>query len=193
MCLTAGSLRHFLGRGSARRWACLEEATAYSKERVMFDRPIGGFQIQQVRMDDMLTEITKGQMVSLHLGRLKDAATSLRSRSRLPSATTWTLRRTLRARRAVAWVPTASSRVWRACVTWRISKVCTTYEGTHDVHASYLGQAITAECFQVAHSVGLENRYESTGSQLAPRFQLGRAHALRTRPYSCRTAGIAAA
>ena len=41
----------------------------------MFDKPIGGFQIQQVRLADMLTEIVKAQLVSLHLGRLKDAGT----------------------------------------------------------------------------------------------------------------------
>jgi len=53
--------------------ACFEEALEYSKNRVMFDRPIGGFQIQQVRLADMLTEIVKAQLVSLHLGRMKDA------------------------------------------------------------------------------------------------------------------------
>ena len=41
----------------------------------MFDRPIGGFQIQQERLADMLTEIVKGQLLSLHLGRMKDAGT----------------------------------------------------------------------------------------------------------------------
>ena len=53
--------------------ACFEEAVSYAKTRVMFDKPIGGFQIQQVRLADMLTELTKAQLVSLHLGRLKDA------------------------------------------------------------------------------------------------------------------------
>src|SRR6185503_7628420 len=55
--------------------ACFEEASEYSKQRVMFDRPIGGFQIQQERLADMLTEIVKAQLVSLHLGRMKDAGT----------------------------------------------------------------------------------------------------------------------
>ncbi len=55
--------------------ACYEEALSYSTTRVMFDRPIGGFQIQQVRLADMLTEIVKGELVALHLGRLKDAGT----------------------------------------------------------------------------------------------------------------------
>ena len=41
----------------------------------MFDRPIGATQIQQVRLADMLTEITKAQLLALQLGRLKDAGT----------------------------------------------------------------------------------------------------------------------
>ena len=55
--------------------ACFEEAASYSKTRVMFGRPIGGTQIQQVRLADMLTEITKAQFLVLQLGRLKDKGT----------------------------------------------------------------------------------------------------------------------
>ncbi len=41
----------------------------------MFDKVIGSFQIQQVRLAEMVTEIIKGQLLSLHLGRMKDAGT----------------------------------------------------------------------------------------------------------------------
>ena len=50
--------------------ACYEEAVSYSKTRVMFNGPIGGTQIQQVRLADMLTEIVKGQLLALHVGRM---------------------------------------------------------------------------------------------------------------------------
>ncbi len=74
MCLTQA--RYGISWGAlGAAMACFEEAVSYSKERVMFGRPIGGFQIQQVRLADMLTELTKGQLVSLHLGRMKDAGT----------------------------------------------------------------------------------------------------------------------
>jgi glutaryl-CoA dehydrogenase len=57
------------GDGVLRRGAPLRPAA------VMFDRPIAQTQIQQVRLADMLTEITKAQLLALQLGRLKDAGT----------------------------------------------------------------------------------------------------------------------
>src|ERR1051325_11547558 len=55
--------------------ACYDEAVRYAKDGVMFAGPIGGTQIQQVRLADMLTEITKAQLLCHQLGRLKDAGT----------------------------------------------------------------------------------------------------------------------
>src|SRR5437879_12899332 len=52
--------------------ACYDEAVSYAKNRVMFGKPIGGFQLQQARLAEMLTEITKAQLLCLQLGRLKD-------------------------------------------------------------------------------------------------------------------------
>src|SRR5687768_1405407 len=71
MCLTQA--RYGISWGAiGAAMACFEEAVAYSKNRVMFDRAIGGFQLQQSRLAEMLTEIVKAQLLSLHLGRLKD-------------------------------------------------------------------------------------------------------------------------
>ncbi|OLD47030.1 MAG: acyl-CoA dehydrogenase, partial [Gemmatimonadetes bacterium 13_1_40CM_2_60_3] len=56
--------------------ACYDEAVSYSKARVMFGKPIGGYQLQQARLADMLTEITKAQLLCLQLGRLKDEGKS---------------------------------------------------------------------------------------------------------------------
>src|SRR2546423_1773240 len=72
MCLTQA--RYGISWGAiGAAIACFEEATSYSKNRVMFDRPIAGFQIQQERLAPMRTEIVKAQLVSLHVGRMKDA------------------------------------------------------------------------------------------------------------------------
>ena len=122
---------------------CFEEAVRYSKTRVMFDRPIGGFQIQQVRLADMLTEIVKGQLLSLHLGRMKDAGTftptqvSLAKRNNVSIATDIAreARRLLGANGILAEY--ASMRHMA-----NLESVYT-YEGTHDVHSLVLGQAIT--------------------------------------------------
>ena len=123
--------------------ACFEEATSYAKNRVMFGKPIGGFQIQQVRLADMLTEIVKGQLVSLHLGRMKDAGTftpqqvSLAKRNNVSIATDIAreARRLLGANGILAEY--ASMRHMA-----NLESVYT-YEGTHDVHSLVLGQAIT--------------------------------------------------
>ena len=123
--------------------ACFEEAVAYAKTRVMFDRPIGGFQIQQVRLADMLTEIVKGQLLSLHLGRMKDLGTftptqvSLAKRNNVNVATDIAreARRLLGGNGILAEYHSMRHMANLESVY--------TYEGTHDVHSLILGQAIT--------------------------------------------------
>src|SRR5574339_335034 len=123
--------------------ACFEEAVSYAKNRVMFDRPIGGFQIQQERLADMLTEIVKAQLVSLHLGRLKDKGTStpqqvsLAKRNNVNIATD-IARECRRLLGAVGILAEYASMRHMA----NLESVYT-YEGTHDVHSLVLGQAIT--------------------------------------------------
>ncbi|HEX6063899.1 MAG TPA: acyl-CoA dehydrogenase family protein, partial [Longimicrobiales bacterium] len=71
MCLTQARYGIAWGAVGA-AMACLDEALQYAKERVMFDTVIGAKQIQQVRLAEMLTGITAGQLLNLQLGRLKD-------------------------------------------------------------------------------------------------------------------------
>jgi glutaryl-CoA dehydrogenase len=142
MCLTQA--RYGISWGAiGAAMACFEEATDYAKSRVMFDKPIGGFQIQQVRLADMLTEIVKAQLVSLHLGRLKDAGTftpqqvSLAKRNNVSIATDIAreARRLLGANGILA--------EYSAMRHMANLESVYTYEGTHDVHSLVLGQAIT--------------------------------------------------
>ncbi|MDX1549846.1 acyl-CoA dehydrogenase family protein [Novilysobacter spongiicola] len=53
--------------------ACLDEALGYSKERILFDRPLAANQAVQLRLAEMARKITSAQLLSLQLGRLKDA------------------------------------------------------------------------------------------------------------------------
>ncbi len=53
--------------------ACLEEALSYTEDRILFERPLSHNQAVQIRLADMARRITAAQMLSLHLGRLKDA------------------------------------------------------------------------------------------------------------------------
>lgn len=142
MCLTQA--RYGISWGAiGAAMACYEEALAYAKNRVMFDKPIGGFQIQQERLADMLTEIVKAQLVSLHLGRLKDAGTftpqqvSLAKRNNVDIATNIAreARRLLGANGILA--------EYSAMRHMANLESVYTYEGTHDVHSLILGQAVT--------------------------------------------------
>ena len=142
MCLTQARYGISWGAVGA-AMACFEEAVSYSKNRVMFDKPIGAFQLQQARLAEMLTEIVKGQLLSLHLGRLKDLGTftpqqvSLAKRNNVDMATNIAreARRLLGANGILAEY--ASMRHMA-----NLESVYT-YEGTHDVHTLILGQAIT--------------------------------------------------
>ncbi|MCP2839678.1 acyl-CoA dehydrogenase family protein, partial [Salmonella enterica] len=52
--------------------ACLDEALRYSKERILFGRPVAATQAAQLKLADMARRITAAQLISLQLGRLKD-------------------------------------------------------------------------------------------------------------------------
>ena len=142
MCLTQARYGISWGAMGA-AMACFEEVVDYAKQRVMFDRPIGGFQIQQVRLADMLSEIVKAQLLVLQLGRLKDAGTmtpqqvSLAKRNNVSMATDIAreARRLLGANGILA--------EYGAMRHMANLESVYTYEGTHDVHSLILGQAIT--------------------------------------------------
>ncbi len=72
MCLTQA--RYGISWGAiGAAIACYESAVEYAKNRVMFSKPIGGYQLVQSKLVWMVTEITKAQLLSLRLGRLKDS------------------------------------------------------------------------------------------------------------------------
>ena len=142
MCLTQARYGISWG-GIGASMACYEEALSYARNRVMFDKPLAAFQLQQARLADMVSEIVKAQLVSLHLGRLKDLGkvtpqqVSLAKRNNVNMATNIAreARRLLGANGILAEY--ASMRHMA-----NLESVYT-YEGTHDVHTLILGQAVT--------------------------------------------------
>ena len=142
MCLTQARYGIAWGAVGA-AIACYEEAVAYAKNRVMFGKPIAGFQLQQERLAEMLTEIVKAQLLALHLGRLKDGGTftpqqvSLAKRNNVSMATDVAreARRLLGANGILA--------EYGAMRHMANLESVYTYEGTHDIHTLVLGQAIT--------------------------------------------------
>ncbi len=142
MCLTQARYGIAWGVvGSA--MACFDEARSYSKERIMFDGPIGGKQIQQVRLADMFTQITLAQLLVYRLGRMKDEGTmtpfqvSMAKRNNVSMATDVAreARRLLGANGILVEYHSMRHMANLESVY--------TYEGTHDIHSLILGQTIT--------------------------------------------------
>jgi glutaryl-CoA dehydrogenase len=142
MCLTQARYGISWGAVGA-AMACFDEALSYAKERVMFDAPIGGKQIQQARLADMLTSITQGQLLTYRLGRLKDEGkmtpqqVSLAKRANCSMATDIAreARRLLGANGILAEYHSMRHMANLESVY--------TYEGTHDIHSLILGQTLT--------------------------------------------------
>jgi len=123
--------------------ACFDEALRYSRERVMFDQPIGAKQIQQVRLADMLTRITQAQLLCLQLGRLKDQGrvrpeqVSLAKRANCDMACDV-------AREARRLLGANGILIEYAAMRHMANlESVYTYEGTHDIHSLIVGQDLT--------------------------------------------------
>jgi glutaryl-CoA dehydrogenase len=122
---------------------CFHAAAEYSKSRIQFDRPIGGFQLVQERLAEMLTEITKAQLLCVQLGRMKERGTlkpeqvSLCKRNNCEIAldVAREARDILGANGITAEYP-----VMRHMCNLESVK---TYEGTHNIHTLVLGEAVT--------------------------------------------------
>jgi len=142
MCLTQARYGISWGVVGA-AMACFDEALSYAKQRVMFDTTIGAKQIQQVRLADMLTSITQGQLLTYRLGRMKDEGTmtpqqvSLAKRANCDMATDIAreARRLLGANGILAEYHSMRHMANLESVY--------TYEGTHDIHSLILGQKLT--------------------------------------------------
>ncbi len=142
MCLTQARYGIAWG-GVGAAMACYDEARRYAANRVMFGKPIGQTQIQQMRLADMLTEITKAQLLALQLGRLKDlgkatpAQVSLAKRNNVNMACECAreARRLLGANGILVEYHSMRHLANLESVY--------TYEGTHDMHSLILGQEIT--------------------------------------------------
>ena len=142
MCLTQARYGIAWGAVGA-ALACFDEARSYAKQRVMFDGPIGGKQIQQVRLAEMLTGITQGQLLCVQLGRLKDKGevtpqqVSLAKRANVDMACNVAreARRLLGANGILVEYHSMRHMANLESVY--------TYEGTHDIHGLILGQEIT--------------------------------------------------
>ncbi|MFN8713149.1 MAG: acyl-CoA dehydrogenase family protein [Bacteroidota bacterium] len=122
---------------------CYDTALRYSKERIQFGKPIGGFQLQQKKLAEMITEITKGQLLVWRLGVLKNenratpAQISMAKRNNVNLA----LETAREARQMLGGMGiTGEYPIMRHMMNL---ESVVTYEGTHDIHLLITGMDVT--------------------------------------------------
>ena len=124
---------------------CYDTALRYSKERIQFGKPIAAFQLQQKKLAEMITEITKAQFMTLRLGQLKneDRATSAQISMCKRNNVEMALNITREARQILGGMGiTGEYSIMRHMMN--LESVIT-YEGTHDIHLLITGFDITGE------------------------------------------------
>lgn len=122
---------------------CYDTALRYAKERIQFDKPIGGFQLQQKKLAEMITEITKAQLLTWRLGVLKneDKATSAQISMAKRNNVDMALKIAREARQMLGGMGiTGEYPIMRHMMN--LESVIT-YEGTHDIHLLITGLDIT--------------------------------------------------
>jgi glutaryl-CoA dehydrogenase len=123
--------------------ACYHAALDYAGSRVQFGKPIGAFQLTQAKLVDMVSEITKAQLLCLQLGRLKDAGTvrfqqiSLAKRDNVHQA--------LKIAREARTILGANGILDEYPVMRHAANLesVLTYEGTHEMHTLIVGEDLT--------------------------------------------------
>ncbi len=123
--------------------ACYDEALTYAKERLQFGRAIASYQITQEKLVEMLSEITKAQLLVHQLGRLKDAGKakhyhiSLAKRNNVYQAL-----KIARSARTILGAAGITDEYQTIRHMMNLESVLT-YEGTHEIHTLILGNQIT--------------------------------------------------
>jgi glutaryl-CoA dehydrogenase len=129
--------------GAAR--ACFESALDYSKERLVFGKPIAGYQLTQQKLAEMALEINRALLVALHLGRMKDDGTLRPEHVSLGKM--GNVRGAIEVARSARTILGGNGITLEYPVIRHINNLesVLTYEGTHEVHTLVVGQALTGE------------------------------------------------
>ncbi|OZF40292.1 acyl-CoA dehydrogenase family protein [Rhodococcus sp. 14-2483-1-2] len=131
----------FGAMGAARD--CIESAVEYSKTRAVFDKPLAGYQLTQAKLANMALELGKGQLLALHLGRLKDKGELPGERVSLGKLNN--VREAIKIARECRTILAANGITLEYPVLRHANNLesVLTYEGTSEVHQLVIGQALT--------------------------------------------------
>ncbi len=123
--------------------ACFHSAREYSLSRIQFGKPIASFQLVQNKLAWMLREITKGQLLALQLGRMKDDGTMIPEHVSLAKMNNVDI--ALEIARVARDIHGANGILDEYPVMRHMANLesVKTYEGTHDIHNLILGRWIT--------------------------------------------------
>jgi glutaryl-CoA dehydrogenase len=125
--------------------ACFESALDYAKERIVFDKPIAGYQLTQQKLAEMALEVNRATLVALHLGRMKDDGTLLPQHVSLGKM--GNVRGAIEVARSARTILGGNGITLEYPVIRHINNLesVLTYEGTHEVHTLVVGNALTGE------------------------------------------------
>ena len=142
-CLTQA--RYGIGWGGVgAAMACYNEALEYAKARKQFDdRPIASHQLVQAKLADMITEITKAQLLALHVGRLKDLGRA--DFTHISMAKRNNVKMALEVARAARDILGANGVADEYPIFRHMCNLESvyTYEGTHNIHTLIIGERVT--------------------------------------------------
>jgi len=129
--------------GSGR--ACFESALEYSKERIVFGKPIAGYQLTQQKLAEMALELNRASLVALHLGRMKDSGTLRPEHVSLGKM--GNVRGAIEVARSARTILGANGVTLEYPVIRHVNNLesVLTYEGTHEIHTLVVGEALTGQ------------------------------------------------
>ncbi|HUZ20516.1 MAG TPA: acyl-CoA dehydrogenase family protein [Acidimicrobiales bacterium] len=127
--------------GAAR--ACFEAALDYAKGRTQFGRPIAAFQLTQAKLADMAVELSKGTLLALHLGRMKDEGRLRPDQVSLGKLNN--VREALAIARSARTILGANGITLEYPVMRHVANLesVLTYEGTSEIHQLAVGRVLT--------------------------------------------------
>jgi glutaryl-CoA dehydrogenase len=125
--------------------ACLEAALDYAGERIVFGKPIAGYQLTQQKLAEMALEVNRGTLVALHIGRKKDEGTLLPEHVSMGKM--GNVRGALEVARTARTILGGNGITLEYPVIRHMNNLesVLTYEGTHEVHTLSVGKALTGE------------------------------------------------